>query len=86
MRWRRLGRRVSKRVKIMTLERERKIPTTRYVVRRDGDGRIWAGPYRWQGITFTEAERFWYQFTTVESAHAAITGNGFVGVSVLQIV
>ncbi len=86
MRWRRLGRRVSKRVKVIALERERKIPTTRFVVRRDGDGRTWAGPYRWQGITFTEAERFWYQFTTVESAHAAITGNGFVGVSVRQIV
>jgi hypothetical protein len=70
----------------MTLERERKIPATRYVVRRDTDGRIWAGPYRWQGITFTEAERFWYQFTTIESANAAIIGSGFVGVSVRQIV
>jgi hypothetical protein len=55
------------------------------VLVRDRDGRTWAGPYRWQGITFTKAERFWYQFTSVESANAAIIGNGFVGVSVQQI-
>jgi hypothetical protein len=85
VRWRRLGRRISKRVKVIALERERKISTARYVVRRDHDGRTWAGPYRWQGITFTEAERFWYQFTTIESANAAIIGSGFVGVSVRQI-
>ena len=52
---------------------------------RDRDGRVWAGPHRWQGITFTEAERFWYLFTNVESANAAIIGNGFVGVSAKQI-
>jgi hypothetical protein len=70
----------------MALERERKIPTTRFVVRRDSDGRIWAGPYRWQGHTFTEAERFWYLFANVESARAAVVGSGFVGVTVKQIV
>ena len=52
---------------------------------RDRDRRVWAGPYRWQGITFTEAERFLYMFTNVESANAAIIGNGFVGVSAKQI-
>jgi hypothetical protein len=53
---------------------------------RDRDGKTWAGPYRWQGQTFTTSERFWYLFANVESANAAIIGSGFVGVSVLQIV
>jgi hypothetical protein len=52
---------------------------------RDRDGRVWAGPYRWQGITFTEAERFWYLFNNIDSAIAAIDGHGFVGVTVKQI-
>jgi len=51
----------------------------------DRDGRAWAGPHRWQGQTFTEAERFWYLFANIESANAAIIGSGFVGVSVQQI-
>jgi hypothetical protein len=46
---------------------------------------VWAGPYRWQGITFTEAERFWYLFTNLDSAMAAIAGHGFVGVTAKQI-
>ena len=53
---------------------------------RNRDGRVWAGPHRWQGITFTEAQRFWYLFTNVESANAAIIGNGFAGVTVKQII
>ena len=85
MRWRRLGRRISKRAKVIALERERKISTARYVVRRDHDGRTWAGPHRWQGITFTEAERFWYQFTNIDSATAAINSHGFIGVAPKQI-
>jgi hypothetical protein len=56
------------------------------VLVRDRDGKTWAGPYRWQGQTFTEAERFWYLFANVESARAAVAGNGFVGVTVKQIV
>jgi hypothetical protein len=53
---------------------------------RDRDGKTWAGPYRWNGQTFTASERFWYLFANIESANAAIIGSGFVGVSVRQIV
>jgi len=67
------------------LERQSRPLLDRWVLVRDRDGRVWAGPYRWQGVTFTEAERFWYQFTNVESAHAAIAGHGFVGVSTKQV-
>ncbi len=59
---------------------------SRWVLVRDRDGKTWAGPYRWQGQTFTTSERFWYLFNNIESANAAIIGSGFVGVSVRQIV
>ena len=66
-------------------ERQARPSLYRWVLVRNRDGRVWAGPHRWQGITFTEAERFWYLFPNIESANAAIIGNGFVGVSVRQI-
>jgi len=72
MRWSWFGRRVTS--------------PCRWVLVRDCDGKTWAGPHRWQGQTFTASERFWYQFNNIESANAAIVGNGFVGVSVLQVV
>ena len=78
MRWGVLWRRVT--------SRHVRPSASRWVLIRDRDGKTWAGPYRWQGQTFTTSERFWYLFANVESANAAIIGSGFVGVSVLQIV
>ena len=80
-----MGRRVTSRIRFLT-ERQARPCGSRWVLVRDRDGRVWAGPYRWQGITFTEARRFWYQFTNVESAQAASISHGFVGVSVKQVV
>jgi hypothetical protein len=85
MRWAYLGRRVASRMRSLT-ERQARPSGSRWVLIRDRDGRVWAGPHRWQGITFTEAQRFWYLFANIESANAAIVGSGFVGVSVRQIV
>jgi hypothetical protein len=85
MRWGLLGRRVTSRIKSIT-ERQAKPSRSRWVLVRDRDGKTWAGPYRWQGQTFTESERFWYQFNNIDSATAALTGHGFVGVTVKQIV
>lgn len=84
MRWAYLGRRITSRMRSLT-ERQTRPSGSRWVLVRERDRRVWAGPHRWQGITFTEAERFWYLFTNVESANAAIIGNGFVGVSAKQI-
>ena len=84
MRWAYHGRRIASRMRSLT-ERQARPDGSRWVLIRERDRRVWAGPYRWQGITFTEAERFWYLFTNVESANAAIIGNGFVGVSAKQI-
>ena len=86
MRWRRLARITVKRVKLAAFEHHVRPSSDRWVLIRDHDGRTWAGPHRWQGQTFTEAERFWYLFTNVESARAAIAGSGFVGVTPKQIV
>lgn len=84
MRWRYHGRRMKSRARGL-LERQAKPSLDRWVLVRDRDGRVWAGPHRWQGQTFTEAERFWYLFTNVESANAAIVGSGFIEVTVKQI-
>lgn len=86
MRWKRLAKRTIRRVTVIPWERHRKLFDQRWVLVRDNDGRTWAGPHRWQGKTFTEAERFWYLFANVESARAAVAGNGFVGVTAKQIV
>ena len=85
MRWAYLGRRITSRMRSLT-ERQARPGGSRWVLVRERDGRVWAGPHRWQGITFTEAERFWYWFANVESANAAIIGNGFAGVTVKQII
>jgi hypothetical protein len=85
MRWRRLARITVKRVKVAAFERHVKPSSDRWVIVRDCDGRVWAGYHRWQGHTFTDAQRFWYQFTNVRSARAAIDGSGFVGVTPKQI-
>jgi hypothetical protein len=45
----------------------------RYRVRRS-DGMYWAGPYRFQGVTFTNIENMIYVFTSEESAEATMTG------------
>lgn len=84
VRWKHHGRRIASRARGL-LERQAKPSHHYWVLVRERDGRVWAGPHRWQGITFTEAQRFWYLFTNVESANAAIIGSGFVGVAVKQI-
>ena len=84
MRWGLLGGRVSSSIRSIT-ERQAKPSHSRWVLVRDRDGKVWAGPYRWQGQTFTKAERFLYQFTNHESAQSAVTGSGFVGVTPKQI-
>ena len=85
MRWAYLGRRITSLMRSLT-ERQARPCDSRWVLVRERDGRVWAGPHRWQGVTFTEAERFWYWFANVESANAAIIGNGFAGVTVKQII
>jgi hypothetical protein len=84
--WKRIAKRTIQQLTVIPWERRRKLSNERWVLVRDRDGRTWAGPHRWQGQTFTEAERFWYLFANVESARAANAGNGFVGVTVKQIV
>ena len=84
--WKRIANRTIGQIPFIFWERRRKLSNERWVLIRNRDGRVWAGPYRWQGQTFTEAERFWYLFANVESARAAVAGNEFVGVTVKQIV
>jgi hypothetical protein len=83
--WVRIAARAYRRAKITVSERHRKPSSERWVVRRNNDGRTWAGPYRWNGNTFTSAERFWFMFASKSSAVAAVEGNGFAGVTVVRI-
>ena len=50
-------------------------PPSLYVVTR-GDGLHWAGPYRFQGYTFTNNDRMIYKFNNKQSALATATGCG----------
>jgi hypothetical protein len=45
-----------------------------YRVRRS-DGMYWAGPYRFQGVTFTNIDDMIYLFSSEESAEAAVKGS-----------
>lgn len=83
--WVRIARRAGKRVRLVVGERHRKPSNERWVIRRNNDGRTWAGPYRWNGNTFTSADRFWFMFANKSSALAAVEGHGFAGVTVVQI-
>ena len=83
--WLRIANRVYRRAKITVSERHRKPSDERWIIQRNNDGRTWAGPYRWNGNTFTSADRFWFMFASKSSAVAAVEGNGFVNVTVVQI-
>ena len=83
--WVGIARRTSKRIRLVVGERHRKPSNERWVVRRNTDGRTWAGPYRWNGNTFTQANRFWFMFASKSSAVAAVNGSGLLGVTVVQI-
>lgn len=53
----------------------RPVSPSRFVVERD-DGMVWCGPYRWQGVSFTNVPHYIYYFANAQSAHAAIVGCG----------
>ena len=38
------------------------------------NGRVWAGPYKWNGTTFTASERYYYRFGSESAARAAVEG------------
>lgn len=51
----------------------RPVVQRRYRVRRS-DGMYWAGPYKYQGVTFTNVDSLIYVFGSKESAQAAVRG------------
>ena len=44
-----------------------------WIVQRS-DGSVWAGPYKWNGTTFTKSPHYQYYFGSRESAEAAVRG------------
>lgn len=67
--------------------RRRRQPTpvkSVWVVRRS-DGKHWAGPYRWQGRTFTNRDDCCYKWGTREAAESAVLWSGIDNVTVQQI-
>ena len=54
----------------------------RYAVQRK-DGLFWAGPHRFQGVTFTDYEPMIYYFNNNENALATIDGCGLLDVTVV---
>lgn len=59
-------------------------PRQRWAVRRD-DGKYWAGPYKWQGRTFSNNPALRYLYGTRAAAESAILWSGLDKVTVEQI-
>lgn len=56
-----------------------------FVLRRDRDGKVWAGPYRWTGATFTDAKKFWWGTATAAAMQARVNDEGFTGCTIMQV-
>ena len=57
---------------------------TVYAVRRDSDGRYWAGPYKYQGRTFTTTPNLIYVWGSRKAAESALLWGGWRGVTVVE--
>lgn len=58
---------------------------SRFVLRRDSDGKVWAGPYRWTGAVFTSTESLWWATATVAAMQARVDDEGFGGVTIVEL-
>lgn len=54
-----------------------------YVVTRNG--KAWAGPYKWQGYTFTRSQRYWYRFASPDNAEATAHGCGLTNYEITPL-
>lgn len=61
----------------------RRRPDRLYVVTRDG--KVWAGPYRWRGCTFTGSQRYWHRFNSVDNARVTADGCGISKYEIVPI-
>lgn len=86
MRWRKHGKRLVQRARFVRA-RFRKPSRERWVVVR-ADGRVYAGPFKYQGQTFTKVERLHYFYGTEEAARRAweeLGGDKYSGVASKKI-
>jgi hypothetical protein len=60
-------------------------PRLRFVLRRDSDGKVWAGPYRWTGAVFTSTESLWWATATATAMQARVNDEGFGGVTIVKL-
>ena len=60
-------------------------PATMFVLRRDKDGKCWAGPWRFTGNTFTVHRKYWWATATEAAMQARVADEGFRGVSVVEV-
>lgn len=56
-----------------------------FVLRRDSDGKVWAGPYKWTGATFTDQRKFWWGTATVAAMQARVNDEGLTGCTITQV-
>lgn len=60
-------------------------PVTMFVLRRDKDGKCWAGPWRFTGKAFTIHKQYWWGTATRQAMQARVDDEGFRGVSVVEV-
>ena len=56
-----------------------------FVLRRDRDGKVWAGPYKWRGVTFTSNKGAWWGTATAAAMQARVNDEGFTGCTIMQV-
>ena len=49
-------------------------PRPLYVVRHPLNGKMWIGPYRFEGRGYSELPKLWYRFKSENAAQVTLTG------------
>lgn len=56
-----------------------------FVLRRNRDGKCWAGPFRFTGKAFTIHKKYWWATATKVAMDARVADEGFKGVEIVEI-
>lgn len=81
------GRQVSRRrLRRLLRHAERRNAGRRFVwAAQRSDGKYWAGPHKWQGVTFTDSPKHIYKWGTERACQSAIEWSGLVKVRPVKV-
>jgi hypothetical protein len=81
------GRQVSqRRLSRLIRDAQRRNAGRRFVwAAQRSDGKYWAGPHKWQGVTFTDSPKHIYNWGTEGACRSAILWSGLVNVQPVKV-